>query len=148
MTDLYVRENQTCITSWSPFFVAFAPLFLTGNLPFSGTGNPCFPGKSYYSYRISCMNPLFSPNGKRREQTVTRNGGAQIGACFIITEYSIALPIRNSLPKSQSCSLFLWRFLGYSPSMMESFLANPGTSCALRECLVQEMFSRFSGGTE
>ena len=32
------RESQTCTKSWLPFRVAFAPFFLKGNLPFSGTG--------------------------------------------------------------------------------------------------------------
>ena len=41
------------------------PPFPGQELPFSGTGKmPCFYGKSYSFYRVSCMNPLFSPTGK------------------------------------------------------------------------------------
>ena len=40
------------------------PPFPKGNWPFSATGKPPFLWKSYYFYRISCMNPLFSPTGK------------------------------------------------------------------------------------
>ena len=52
------KESQTCTKSWSPFCVAFAPLFPKpkGEWSFSGAGNP--------PLRISCMNPLFSPTGK------------------------------------------------------------------------------------
>ena len=63
-----VRENQLCTKSWSPFCVAFAPLFPKGNWPFSGTGKPPLLWevllRTYYFYRISCMNPLFSSSFK------------------------------------------------------------------------------------
>ena len=74
---------------WSPFCIAFAPLFPKGNWPFSGTGKPPpsltpFCGKSYYFYRISCVTPLFSPTRK-----LGAEGDAKwwpsIGACLILS---------------------------------------------------------------
>ena len=68
--------------------------FVSSSPPFSlkGVGgffryrkNPPFCGKSYNFYRISCMNPLFSPTGNWR-QKVTRNGGPQSSACLILSE--------------------------------------------------------------
>ena len=40
------------------------PLFPEGDFAvFWYRKTPCFYGESYYFYRISCMNPLFSPSG-------------------------------------------------------------------------------------
>ena len=40
------------------------PLFPEGEFAvFRYKKTPCFYGKSYYFYRISCRNPLFSPTG-------------------------------------------------------------------------------------
>ena len=41
------------------FVSPLPPLSLGGSGPFPLTENPLFCGKSYYFYRISCMNPLF-----------------------------------------------------------------------------------------
>ena len=52
-------ENQTYTKLWLPFRVAFAP-FPEGEFAvFLYRKTPCFIGKSYYFYRISCTNPLF-----------------------------------------------------------------------------------------
>ena len=37
-----VRENQTCTTSWLPFYFAFAPPFARGNCLLSSTRGPPF----------------------------------------------------------------------------------------------------------
>ena len=53
---------RTCTKFLLPFSCRLRPLFPKGILPFSSTGKtPCFPGKSYYSYRNFSMKPLFSP---------------------------------------------------------------------------------------
>ena len=52
----------------------------------SGAGKPpSFCGASHYFYRISCMNPLFSPLGSWGRK-VTRNGGPQFGACLVLSD--------------------------------------------------------------
>ena len=83
-----LRESQTCIELWLPFYVAFAPLFRRGIALFRYRRPPCFSGKSYYFYRISSMNFLFSPP-ENKGQNVTRNGGPQNGACLIPSELHI-----------------------------------------------------------
>ena len=46
----------------------------------------CFSGGPYCFYRISSMDPLFSPTGDGG-QNVTQNGGPQIGACLILSDF-------------------------------------------------------------
>ena len=76
-------------------FVSPSPLFLPErNLPFSSTRKPPFLWKSYYFYRISCMNPLFCfPPRGNGGQKATRNSGPQFGACLILSE--LLKPLEN-----------------------------------------------------
>ena len=73
MSGSSFRENQTCTKSWLPLCVAFAPLFPKGNWPFFGTGKTPFCGKSYYFYRVSCMNLLLSPPENCQVESSTRS---------------------------------------------------------------------------
>ena len=83
-------KKQTCTELWSPFCVAFAPLFLKGNLPCYSTGNhPVSLGPLLFLQNLQHGSTVFL-HQRRGGQNMTRNGGPpppQIGAGLTLFGY-------------------------------------------------------------
>ena len=97
---------------------------LSGRIQHAPNCGHHFGGKSFYFYRISCMNPIFAPAGKLG-QKVTRNGGSQFGACLTLSDFDIpSAPIFNQIDSQNK----------FSDHVTHRMTGNTFLTCFCRSC--------------